>query len=589
MQLPSGASVLGDQPNPAPSRSPGPASPAQEADAASALRFGQHTGLILANTVLGAILGLLALKVFAVETGSHAESLLGQLAFAMGLAGLFRVGVDLGLSSAHVKRVSEGRDLGTAVASFAVAKLLLAALFLAITAGSAWLASGVGKLQDTPALAVVLSAVYFAFLELRTIFTATFDGRQEFTKSQLTVLAENLVRVALMILFAVAFAGAVLGKGPLAGWMRRTGATAADLLAHHGAELLVATYAAGALSSLLVAWLQFHRGYPFGRADRAVIRDYWSFGRHILVTAVVGTLYVSFDKVVITGFWAPANTGRYFGAQRISDFIAIVPLAVYTVLFPALSARYARDERGQARLVVEVALRHVSMVVVPLVTFTAVMAAPLLSLVLTGFFEAGVPTLRLLAAYSLVLAFMYPYVTLLNALNRPDVTARAALAGLLVNAGLNLVLVPPNGTIGLPLPGLAERGSALATLVAASVQLIILRSAVHRLEGRILVRHMPRHVVAGAAMAAVLWPLAPGPQDAHWYVTLGLAGLGLAVYLVVLAALREFTRRDLQLYLHLLDPAAMARYVAEGVAARGPAEPASVTRSGRKRRPRRGR
>lgn len=533
----------------------------------------RHTTLILANTVAGAALGFVALKAFAVWTGPFADGLLGQLAFALGLAGLLSVAADMGFTAAHVRRVSEGRELGSAVASFALAKGLLALAFVAVATLAAALAAAAGVLQDTPRLAVVLVAVYVALLGLRAVFTATFDGRREFAKTQVTVLAENVVRAALVVLFAVAFGGAVLGQGPLAAWLAGPGQGVAALLASHSAVLLAASYAAAALVSVLVGWLQFRRGYPFGSPSRRVLEDYWGFARHIFLAAVVGTLHMSLDKVVVTAFWEPANTGRYFGAQRFSDLIAMVPLAVYTVLFPALSQHYARGDRAEVRAATEAALRHVSMVVVPLACYALALAGPLLSLVLTGVFGPAVPTLRVLALYAVVFALLHPYASLLHALGRPDATARAAAVALGLNAALSLILVPPRGTLGLPFLGLAEVGAALATLLAIVVQFALLRRAVHALEGPVPLRHTARHALAGLAMVAALLPLAPPAEEAPWFVMLGLAVLGGLVYLAALAALREFNRRDLGFYLHLLDPGAMARHIAEEVRAHGPKGP----------------
>jgi O-antigen/teichoic acid export membrane protein len=534
--------------------------------------IGRRTALILANTLAGAVLGFAALKVFAVETGPYADGLLGELAFAMGLAGLLSIFMDLGMGSAHVKRVSEGRDLADATATFAVVKVALAVAAVATIVAAAVVATRLGVLVDTPRAAIAIIAVYFAFLALRTVFTATFDGRQEFAKTQLTVLVENAARAPLLIAFALVFGALVLGTGPLAG-MAGSDATR-TLLRAHSAELMAACYALAAGLSVVAGWLLFRRGYPFGTPRRDVVRDYWGFARHIFLAMAVGTIYVSFDKIVITYFWAAQNTGRYYGAQRFSDLIVMVPAAVYTVLFPTLSEQLQREPAEQVRHHVEAALRNVSMVVVPLSTFAIVMAAPLLSLTLTGVFLEAVPTLRVLALYALVFALLYPYATLLQAAGRPDQTARAAVVATVLNAGLNLLLVPPRGTLGLPLPGLAEEGAALATLTAAVVQLLLLRRAAHGVLGRIPVRPIAKHLLGGATMGAVLWLLAQsldlGSGRAPFPLMLLLLLVGAAAYLGALMALGEFTPDDARTYLRIVDPRAMARYVHDEVRAHGP-------------------
>lgn len=534
--------------------------------------LGRHTGLIIANTVVGAVLGFVALKVFAVQTGTHAEGLLGQLAFAMGLAGLLSILSDMGLGSAHVKRVSEGRDVGAATAAFAMAKVGLAVLFIALVALAAFVANALGFLQDTPRFAVAIIALHFAFMGLRTVFTATFDGRQEFAKTQAVVLVEHLVRVPATLLFAYAFAGAVLGTGPLAGTMADGGNGLADLVRDHAGELLAATYALGTLASLAAGLFLFRRGYPWGRSDPAILKEYWGFAQHIFVAMAVGTLYVNIDKVLITAFWSPENTGRYFAAQRFSDLIVMVPIAVYTVMFPAISDRFARGERAEVRAAAEAAVRHVSLVVVPMVAVTIALAPGLLSLVLTGEFAPAVPTLRVLALFALAQALLYPYATILHALGKPAVTAKAGIFACALNVVLNLALVPAAGTWGLPFPGLAETGSALATFIAATVQFLWLRHEVRRLEGPIPDHHLLKHLLAGAVMCGLLLalPFTPTATNAPFLVVMGLAALGTAVYLGLLALMREFTMHDLRMYLNIVHPAAMARHASEQIQSRGP-------------------
>lgn len=538
--------------------------------------LGRRTGLVFANTIVGAVLGFVALKVLAVEAGELADGLLGQLAFALGIAGMLSILADLGLGTAHIKRISEGRELADATATYAAVKLALCLGFIALVAAAAFAAQALGVLVDVPRVAVVVVAAHFAFLGLRGIFTATFDGRQEFAKTQFTVLTEHVVRVVLTLGFAFAFAGAVLGTGPLSGSFQDGLSGFRGLVLEHAGELLAFTYAGASFASVLAGWWFFRRGYPLGKVRPDILRDYWGFARHLFVAMAVGTIYVSFDRVIVTAFWTTENAGRYFAAQRFSDLIGMVPLAVYAVLFPALSSSYARGDTARVRAALEASLRHVSMIVVPLVVFAMALAGPLLSLVLTGVFEPAVPTVQVLALFALVYALFYPYVTLLNALDRPDLTARIGIVGAVVNVVLNLVLVPAPGTFGLPLLGMAEVGSALATLVAMSLQFVLVRRAVHGLHGPVPEHHVVKHLAGGAVMLAALTFLAPRvlpPGQAPFALMLVLLAVGVAVYLGVLVLLREFTRRDLDLYLHIANPAAMARYVADEVQSHGPGGP----------------
>ncbi len=47
----------------------------------------------------------------------------------------------------------------------------------------------------------------------------------------------------------------------------------------------------------------------------------------------------------------------------------------------------------------------------------------------------------------------------------------------------------------------------------------------------------------------------------QWFHLVGVSAAFLAGYVAILAALREFRKEDLRLFLDLLDPRKMARYV----------------------------
>jgi len=53
----------------------------------------------------------------------------------MGFVGLFNFIADLGFSSAHVKRISEGKDLGECIGTFATIKILLTVIMVALVIG----------------------------------------------------------------------------------------------------------------------------------------------------------------------------------------------------------------------------------------------------------------------------------------------------------------------------------------------------------------------------------------------------------------------------------------------------------------------
>lgn len=88
--------------------------------------------LIVTSQFFTRFLGWIGLIVLAKLWGGFAPVALGTIGFAMAFIALFNIVADLGFSSAHVKRVSEGKDLGTCLGTFATIKLILTGLMVLV-------------------------------------------------------------------------------------------------------------------------------------------------------------------------------------------------------------------------------------------------------------------------------------------------------------------------------------------------------------------------------------------------------------------------------------------------------------------------
>ena len=86
--------------------------------------------LVCSSQLIIAILGWIGLVVLAKMWGSYAPEALGIIGYALAFVGLFGALADIGFSQAHVKRISEGKDLGTCIGTFIFIKGLLIILMV---------------------------------------------------------------------------------------------------------------------------------------------------------------------------------------------------------------------------------------------------------------------------------------------------------------------------------------------------------------------------------------------------------------------------------------------------------------------------
>ena len=85
---------------------------------------------------INAIIGWIALLFVARKMGATA---LGEFSYALSLVGGFTFLAFLGFNMAHIKRVSEGQDLGKCIGTFITIRLFLLSLMLTVFAFFYWL------------------------------------------------------------------------------------------------------------------------------------------------------------------------------------------------------------------------------------------------------------------------------------------------------------------------------------------------------------------------------------------------------------------------------------------------------------------
>lgn len=529
--------------------------------------------LIFVNKGVGALLGLAGLFF----VGRYMDpTVYGMLGFGLALVGLTTVITDLGLGSAHVKRISEGRDLATCIGTFLRMKLRLVigstALLLAAVLG--WhLLFG---FEDATTLPVLLVLVAYHFLHhLRVTLNDTFRGLRETAKEEWVSLWDTVVRVALVVAVAIAYGAANGFVGPLGEWPIR----AAERLGlegpwsrQQGAFYLALAFAAGVAVSLAIAAGIFRRhGYPIGRYDRELARSYWRFAFPMALIGAVGVLANQMDTVMVGYFWTSTEVGYYFTAQRLVLLFAVIPAAVGVLFFPLMSELATRRAHEGVHAVARSAQRLLLLVTLPILLGMVLYSQGILHVLVGDRFLPAAPILVLLSINTVVQSVAVVGGGILRGFDLPRLAAVFGVLNVGLNAILNVVLIP-DSVLGVPMLGLRAEGAAMATLIAQTVSTVVLVVASRRLAGDYLLRpyllrQAAAFTLAGAAVLALRHIGLLPPVERLWDL-LGQSLLAVTLHILALIVLRELTRRDARYFLDLLSPGKMAHYVREEL--RGP-------------------
>lgn len=519
--------------------------------------------LIVSSHFITRFLGWIGLIVLARMWGDYAPDALGIIGYSMSFLALFNIIGDLGFSRAHVKRISEGKDSGTCIGTFAVIKLALSGIMLTILFGALFIWKTVfnqGFDDATTEPVIMVFALYYVFLNLTHIATFTFEGKQEIAKRQIVLIFEA-VKTPLMILVALAGVG-VAGRAARVGWPEIF-EPLQIFIKKHALGSLAMTYTFAMIATFLVGmWLL--RKYPIKKPTKEYLKSYFVFAMPIMLFSIIGIISINIDKIMIGYYWTETEVGYYFSIQQILQIIMVLYIAVGTVLFPTISKLNSKKNLDEIKKTTLLAERYISMIMIPPIVVIIVLSHPVINIFLSSVFIPAASVLIVLSVYTYIFSLNRPFSALITGMNRPGITAKIGLIICLVNIPLNLLFIPHTGLLS-PLGINGPTGAAIATLCSVLVGFIGLRYAARKLSGiKPLQSHISRHIIAGIIMGVILYFIAIRSTwfpDVYWYFLLMFAAIGLAVYLGVLFLLREFDKNDFNFFLDIIHPQKMLKYV----------------------------
>lgn len=511
------------------------------------------------NTVLGALVGVLALKFIALYLG---DSIFGQVAYAMSLTGVVFSLMQFGLPKAHKKKLAEGVRSPDRIATYIWMQTGIIGAYIVIVLGFIVFRVTVqGKgFNDTTLLTLVVMALYWVTRFVWKALHNTLVATREIARDQAADVAEDFVRAGGSALVAASYAAAVNQIGPLAGTLGPEW----SWLEAYGAEALAVTYLAGSVVGVVIALWYVLRHHEVGSFDREIVRDYWSFGRPLYLAGILATVAGKLDRITLGYFWTDATVGLYFGADRLVSIVNTVAFSLSALLLPAVSSLSAEDDEERIVEITFQAHRYTTMVILPMVIGLVVFAEDVIHLILSDQFLRGAPVLGILALYTFVNVAGKPYASVITGMDMSHLAGRIGIAAASTNILLNLILVPADiQSLGIELVGLKAVGAALATLASGLVSYLLFRRAA---KGLVDIEpqwpHFSRQLLAGLVMASFLYAVDTRILGlARWYHLILFGVVGAAIYLVAMAGLGEFTRDDYHFFVDMVHPGKMWDYI----------------------------
>ena len=245
------------------------------------------------------------------------------------------------------------------------------------------------------------------------------------------------------------------------------------------------------------------------RFEFPLLREWFWKGLPFAFTFVLTILYFRIDQPLVYALRSPTEAGWYGAAYKPFEALLFIPMTFLSVVFPVLSI-YHRERRDELLEAVNRFYKALLLIGWPMGVGMFVLAHPLITALVP--YPRSEDAFRILAI-ALPIAFVNnAFIGALNASDRQVSFTWAAGWSVLVNVGLNLILIPTVGFVG----------AAWATVVTEVALGVVAWMLTARHIGRVPVVSMSwRVILAGLVMGVVIFPFQ------------GLSGFWIAIPIVV--------------------------------------------------------
>jgi O-antigen/teichoic acid export membrane protein len=281
-----------------------------------------------------------------------------------------------------------------------------------------------------------------------------------------------LQREARLVFFAVALAvpmllvqgifRAVLSSYQRFGWINSVNAVtmtaqwgSAIWLAWrgHGVAVVVLATVVTRLLGTLAYGVLLYRLLPgirlWGAGGLSGLAKLLKFGTWVSISQVISPLLVYLDRILIASFVSLGAVTLYTVPYEVMTRLRIIPASLATTLYPAFSERGIEGQQHQLQSLYERSVRYLLLLLLPSVLFLVILGPDLLKIWMgAGFASQTTAVLQILAIGVLANGMSYVPYNMLQAVGRPDLTAKFHLCELVPYVLLCLVLIPRWGISG---------------------------------------------------------------------------------------------------------------------------------------------
>lgn len=193
------------------------------------------------------------------------------------------------------------------------------------------------------------------------------------------------------------------------------------------------------------------------------VRGLFSFGWKLLLSSLINTAYRDLRSLIIGKMFSPAMLGFYNRGQQFpSVIVSNIDGSIQSVMLPVLASQ--QDNRQRVKEMMRRAIVTSSFTICPMMVGLAVMAEPLVKLILTDKWLPCVPFLQIFCAIYMFMPIHTANLQAINAMGRSDIFLKLEIIKKIM--GLSILSVTVfYGVYAIALGGILS--SLISTLINA--------------------------------------------------------------------------------------------------------------------------
>lgn len=493
----------------------------------------QKTFIAILIKFSGSILGIVSVFFVAHYMGPEA---LGIINTSLAFVSLFIIVGDFGFGLAHIKRVSEGYNIGNCISTFKRIKFVLTVLMglsAVITLYVIKYFTGSYPLDEKylPIFYIILASSmltnYFNFIP------NTFSAKIETTKEGIIVVSNKFfVSLFRIIAAMVGLSVIYLAWGTLF----------------------------GAIISIFVSLFLF-RKYPRGKFEKDIFISYKKYAIPSLAVLVISVVLIQLDKLFLAYFCDVKEVGYYTGAQGFAMILTFISSVFLGLLMPTYSSLFSENKIEEIKSLAYRVERYISLLIMPIGVFMIIFSDEIRLIVLGLEFSKSSNIIAVLIMGAMFAIFSQPYSSQLLGAGLIKKSVKIGIIVLVTDVVLNIILIP-DSILGINLFGLGGLGAAISMAIATFIGALLGRYyAFKTTNSKPNYKILLHLIVALIPFLALKYFSIEELIGLNIIVTLIIIALtGSLLYLVILWLIGDVKKVDLTYYISILSPSLMKKY-----------------------------